>query len=386
MLWYAAMPTPDVERVDRVSDDKGASTMKLGLGLTYWGLGFTKHDQLTLAQQAEQAGFDSVWISEGYGSDAVSILAWIAAGTSHIGLGSAIMQIPGRPPTTTAMSAATLDVLSEGRFRLGLGVSGPQVSEGWYGTRFGRQLQRTREYVDIVRKTLAREHVTYDGQIFELPLPDGPGKPLKLTIGPQQERLPILLAALGPNNVALAGEIADGWLPTFFSPEHVDELRKPFEAGAARAGRDASTLPICPLVFTCVDDDIEAARDALRFALTLYVGGMGSREKNVYNDLMVRYGFPDEARLIQDLYLSGRKAEAEAALPSEFIDLVALCGPEDRVREQLEAFARAGVDTLIVSPQVSGAAAHKDQLARIARAGADHLLPVAPSVSPGAPG
>lgn len=349
--------------------------MKLGLGLAYWGLGFTKNDQLELTQEAERLGFDSVWISEGYGSDAVSVLAWLAAGTSRIGLGSAIMQIPGRPPTTTAMSAATIDVLSEGRFRLGLGVSGPQVSEGWYGTRFGRQLQRSREYIDLVRMALARERVIHDGEVFQLPLPDGPGKPLKLTIGPLQERLPILLAAIGSNNVALAGEIADGWLPAFFSPEHVDELRKPFEDGARRAGRDASQLPICPLVFSCVDDDIEAARDALRFVVALYVGGMGSRQKNVYNDLMIRYGFAAEAKRIQDLYLSGRKAEAEAALPDEFIDLVTLCGPPERVRDRLAAFARAGVDTLIISPQVTDAAAHKDQVTRMAEAGADYLLP-----------
>src|SRR5919204_4186640 len=211
--------------------------MKLGVHVGYWGLGLTAEEQLGIVQEAERLGYDSVWTAEAYGSDAATILAWLAAGTERIKLGSAIFQMPGRSAAMTAMTAATIDQLSGGRFKLGIGSSGPQVSEGWHGVRFGRQLQRTREYVAVVRKALARERVEYHGETIELPLPDGPGKPLKLTIAPVQERIPIYLAAIGPNNTALAGEVADGWMPTLLSPEHLPMLRASLEEGAARAGR-----------------------------------------------------------------------------------------------------------------------------------------------------
>jgi F420-dependent oxidoreductase-like protein len=324
--------------------------VKLGLNLGYWGLGAPVTEQLELVLEAERLGFDSVWTAEAYGSDAATPLAWVAAQTSTIGLGSAIFQIPGRSAGMTAMTAATLDHLSDGRFRLGVGTSGPQVSEGWHGVRFGKQLARTREYVDVVRMALRRERVRYDGSTLTLPLPDGPGKALKLTIGPVQERIPIYIAAIGPKNTALTAEIADGWLPIMISPEHMDEFRPALEEGFAAAGRDGSGFDIAPSVTVRIDDDVGAARDVMRHYLALYVGGMGSREKNFYNALVQSYGFGDAAREVQDLYLDGKKDEAAAALPAELIDAVALCGPADRVRERLAVYRDAGVGTLIVSP------------------------------------
>jgi F420-dependent oxidoreductase-like protein len=233
---------------------------------------------------------------------------------------------------------------------LGIGSSGPQVAEGWHGQRFDHQIQRTREYIAVVRKALARERLEFHGETLELPLPDGPGKALKLTIAPVQERMPIYLAAIGPNNTRLAGEVADGWMPTLFSPEHVAEFLPLLEEGAARVGRSLNGFDIAPTVNVFVTDDVAAARDAARPFLALYVGGMGSREKNFYNRLVQRYGFEDAARTVQDLYLDGRREEAMAALPDELIDLVTLCGPPDRVRERLDVYREAGVGTLGVTP------------------------------------
>ncbi|HEV7364135.1 MAG TPA: LLM class F420-dependent oxidoreductase, partial [Solirubrobacteraceae bacterium] len=301
--------------------------MKLGLNVAYWGLGLSADEQRELVREAERLGYDSVWAAEAYGSDAATVLAWLAGQTEKINLGSAIFQIPGRSPAMTAMTAATLDQISGGRFRLGLGPSGPQVSEGWHGVRFGRQLQRTREYVEVVRQALARERVEYHGETIELPLPDGPGKALKLTIAPEQERIPVYIAAIGPKNVTLVGEIADGWLPVFFSPEHVSEFRPLLEEGAAKSGRSIDNgFDISPTVNVLISDDRDAARDAMRPVLALYVGGMGSREKNFYNQLVRRYGFEDAAQEVQDLYLDGKKDEAAAALPGELIDAVSLAG------------------------------------------------------------
>jgi F420-dependent oxidoreductase-like protein len=293
-----------------------------------------------------------VWAAEAYGSDAATVLAWLAAQTSRIRIGSAIFQMPARSPAMTAMTAATLDQLSGGRMLLGIGTSGPQVAEGWHGQRFGKQLQRTREYVDVVRMALARERVEYHGETLELPLPDGPGKALKLTIAPVQERMPIYLAAIGPKNTALGAEIADGWIPTLFSPEHVSEFRPLLEEGFARAGggKGFDDFDIAPTVNVFITDDVEAARDAMRPFVALYVGGMGSRKQNFYNALVRRYGFEDAAQEVQDLYLEGKKDEAMAALPGELLDKVSLCGPPDVVRERLAVFRDAGVGTLMVSP------------------------------------
>src|SRR5947208_10974818 len=228
--------------------------MRLGLHVGYWGLGLTADEQLTLVREAESAGFDSVWAAEAYGSDARTVLDWLAANTERIRIGSAIFQMPGRSPAMTAMTAATLDNLSNGRMILGIGSSGPQVAEGWHGQRFAKQLARTREYVEILRKALARERLEYHGDIYELPLPDGPGKALKLMIAPVQERIPIYIAAIGPKNTQLTGEIADGWMPTFFSPEHVGEFKELLEEGASRAGNDLNGLDIAPNVNIAVDE------------------------------------------------------------------------------------------------------------------------------------
>jgi F420-dependent oxidoreductase-like protein len=336
--------------------------VKLGVSIGYWGLGHTPADQLDIAQTAERLGYDSIWAAEAYGSDAATVLAWIAAGTTRIKLGAGIFQIPARSAAMTAMTAATLDNLSGGRFVLGLGTSGPQVSEGFHGVRFAKQLQRTREYVAVVRKALGREKIEFHGETLELPLPDGPGKALKLTIRPVQERIPIFLAVLGPKNVALAGEIADGWLPVFFSPEHTKALRGPLEEGAARAGRSLDAFMVCPSVNVMIGDDVESARNAVRPVLALYVGGMGSREQNFYNRLVSNYGFEREAQQVQELYLEGRRTEAMFALPDELIDMVCLVGPRDRVRERLRAYRDAGVDTLIVWPVMPDQDERKKQL------------------------
>jgi F420-dependent oxidoreductase-like protein len=324
--------------------------MKLGVHVGYWGLGMGPQDQLQVVQEAERLDYDSVWTAEAYGSDAATVLAWLAAGTSKIRLGSAIFQMPARSAAMTAMTAATIDELSGGRMMLGIGSSGPQVAEGWHGQSFARQLQRTREYVAVVRMALARERVDYHGETLELPLPDGPGKALKLMITPVQQRIPIYLAAIGPKNTALAGEVADGWIPTFFSPEYVAEFRASLEEGASRAGRSLDGFDIAPTVNAFVSDDREMARNLMRPVLALYIGGMGSRKQNFYNQLVQRYGFESAAAEIQDLYLDGKKTEAGEAIPDELIDMVSLCGPADVVRDRLAAYRNAGVGTLMITP------------------------------------
>jgi F420-dependent oxidoreductase-like protein len=340
--------------------------MKLGVNIGYWGLGLSSDDQLRLVKEAESLGYDSVWAAEAYGSDAATVLAWLAAGTERIRLGSAIFQMPARSPAMTAMTAATLDTISNGRMILGIGSSGPQVAEGWHGQRFGRQLQRTREYVAVVRRALARERVEFRGETLELPLPDGPGKALKLMISPVQERIPIFLAAIGPKNTALAGEIADGWIPTLFSPEHVADARALLEEGAARGDRSLDGFEIAPTVTVSVGDDLAAGRDLMRPYLALYIGGMGSRAKNFYNQLVSRYGFEAAAKEVQDLYLDGKKDEAAAALPDELIDQVAIVGPPDVVRERLAIYRDAGVGTLMVSPMAFDVDSRLEQLRTIA--------------------
>jgi F420-dependent oxidoreductase-like protein len=340
--------------------------MKLGLMVGYWGLGMGPQDQLHAVQEAERLGFDSAWTAEAYGSDAATVLAWLAAGTTRIKLGSGIFQMPGRSPAMTAMTAATIDELSGGRMLLGIGSSGPQVAEGWHGQRFGHQLQRTREYVAVVRKALARERLEFAGETLELPLPDGPGKALKLMIAPRQERIPIYLAAIGPRNTSLAGEIADGWIPTFFSPEFVAGFRELLQEGADRADRSLEGFDVAPTVQTYISDDHAEARNRMRFVLALYIGGMGSRKQNFYNRLVRRYGFEDAAQQIQALYLEGSKAQAGAAVPDELIDMVCLCGPRDVVRDRLAAYRDAGVGTLMVSPMATDRQERIDQLRAVA--------------------
>jgi F420-dependent oxidoreductase-like protein len=340
--------------------------MKLGVHIGYWGLGLSSEDQLNIVQQAEKLGYDSVWAAEAYGSDTATVLGWLAGQTSSIRLGAGIFQMPARSPTMTAMTAATIDQLSDGRMILGIGSSGPQVAEGWHGQRFAKQLQRTREYVAVVRMALARERVEFHGDTLELPLPDGPGKALKLTISPVQERIPIYLAAIGPNNTALAGEIADGWIPTLFSPEHVSEFRPLLEEGAKRSGKALEDFDIAPTVNVFVTDDLAQGRDAMRPFIALYVGGMGSRKQNFYNQVVQRYGFADDAKRIQDLYLEGKREDAMAAIPDKLIDTVSICGPKDHVRERLAVYRDAGVGTLGITPTAFTAPERLEQLRLIA--------------------
>jgi F420-dependent oxidoreductase-like protein len=322
--------------------------MRLGLNLGYWGAG-NDADNLLLAQEADRLGYAVAWAAEAYGSDAATVLAYVAAQTRSIDVGSAVFQIPGRSPALTAMTAATLDTLSGGRFRLGLGVSGPQVSEGWHGVRFDKPLARTREYVDVVRMALARERVAYEGVHYRLPLPDGPGKVLRLTVHPVRERIPIYLAAVGPKNLELAGEIADGWLALFYSPSHSAESLRHLDAGLAAAGRDRSGFDVVPTVPIVVGDDLEACAGPVRAYAALYIGGMGSREQNFYNRLAVRMGYEREAAEIQDRYLAKDYAGAAAAVPFSFIDDTALIGPKERIRDGLQAYAESGVTTLTIS-------------------------------------
>lgn len=322
--------------------------MRLAVNLGYWGAG-NDRDNLQLAQEADRLGYDSVWAAEAYGSDAATVLAWVAAQTTRIDVGSAVFQIPARTPAMTAMTAATLDSLSGGRFRLGLGVSGPQVSEGWHGVRFDKPLARTREYVDIVRAALARETVRYEGAHWTLPLPDGPGKALRLTVHPVRDRIPLYLAAVGPKNLELAGEIADGWLAIFFAPEHAAESTDHLTAGREKAGRSLDPFDIVPTVPVVIGEDLHACAEPLRHYTALYVGGMGSREQNFYNRLAVRMGYEAAAREVQDLYLARNHRDAAAAVPFELIDRTSLIGPAERIRDRLAAYAEAGVTTLAVA-------------------------------------
>ncbi|MEV0733521.1 LLM class F420-dependent oxidoreductase [Polymorphospora sp. NPDC050346] len=323
--------------------------MRLGLNLGYQTAWSTPAHHLALAREADRLGYSVVWAAEAYGSDSPSTLAWLAGQTERIGLGSAVMQIPARTPAATAMTATTLDAISGGRFHLGLGVSGPQVSEGWHGVRFAKPLARTREYVDIVKLAVARKQVEYAGEHYRLPLPDGPGKALRLGFHPPREHIPIYLAAVGPKNLELAGEIADGWLAVFFAPEFAGEQLAAVRAGRATAGTDLAGFDVVPSVPLVVGDDVDACADLVRWYAALYVGGMGSRKQNFYNDLAVRMGYGDAAREVQDLYLDRRHRDAAAAVPREFIDRTSLIGPKERIADRMREFAAAGVTTLSVS-------------------------------------
>jgi len=324
--------------------------MKLGLNVGF--LTSQNPDPVPLAVEAERLGYDSVWTAEAWGSDAVSLIAWIGARTAHIGLGTAILQIPSRTPSLTAMTAATLDRLSGGRFLLGLGVSGPQVIEGWHGVAYGKPLARTREAVAIIRQVLERKApVVHHGESYDIPLRRGTGlgKPLKLMMAPGRANIPIYLAAIGPKNVALAAEIGDGWLPIFYSPFHHEIFEESIERGTSARPQERRGLSfdVAPSVQVVMGDDLERCRDAVKPTIALYVGGMGAKGKNFYNDLARRYGYEAEAARIQDLYLEGRKKEAVAAVPDALVDQVALCGPRERVAERVHAFKDAGVTTLL---------------------------------------
>jgi F420-dependent oxidoreductase-like protein len=321
--------------------------MRLGLNLGYFGAA-APSQTVPLVQHAESLGYHSVWTAEAYGSDAIVPLTWVAAHTSTIALGTAIMQMPGRTPANTAMTAATLDLLSDGRVLLGLGLSGPQVVEGWHGQAYGKPLAKTREYVEIVRSILRREApLEHHGPHYDIPYSGhdatGLGKPLKLILHPRRADIPIYLAAIGPKNVALAAEVADGWLPIFFAPQRFEETY-----GEAFAGTDLDRFDVAPTATVVLGDDVDACRSMVKPALALYIGGMGARGRNFYNDLACRYGYDAAAKTIQDLYLDGKKREATAAVPDELVDEVALCGPKERIAERLEAWRGSPVTTLIV--------------------------------------
>jgi F420-dependent oxidoreductase-like protein len=331
--------------------------LKLGLNLGYWGIGPQTDEAIDVVLAAERAGYDSVWAAESYGSDAVSVLAYLAGRTETIQLGAAIFQVPARAPAAAAMAGATIDALSGGRFIFGFGPSGPQVSEGWYGIPYEKPWGRTREYVEIVKQIVAREgRLEYEGKHYTLPLTEGEGvtgqgKALKLNFHPVRSEIPIFLGAIGRKSVELAAEIADGWIPIFFS---VDEWESAWgehiEAGLAKGGRAREEFEVSPSVQVAIDGDLETARNVVKAGLLLYLGGMGSKKTNFYVDLTHRFGFGEAADEVQSLYLDGKRDEAYQAIPDELVDATSMIGTEDEVAARVRRFAEAGVARLIVSP------------------------------------
>jgi F420-dependent oxidoreductase-like protein len=342
--------------------------LKLGLNLGYWGIGPQGEEAVDAVQAAERAGFDSVWAAESYGSDVVSVLAWLAAQTERIQLGAAIMQVPARAPAAAAMAGCTIDALSGGRFIFGFGPSGPQVSEGWYGVPYAKPWGRTREYIEIVREIVAREdRLEYDGKHFKLPLPDGEGKALKLNFHPVRNHIPIFVGAIGRKSVEMAAEICDGWIPIFSSPDAFEATwGEHIEAGLAKGGRKREELEISPTVQVAIGGDLDAARSVVKAGLLLYLGGMGSRKTNFYVDLTHRFGFGEVADEVQSLYLDGKRDEAYEAIPDELANATALIGTEAEVSERIERYAAAGVDRLIISPISPDAAERKQTIERMA--------------------
>jgi F420-dependent oxidoreductase-like protein len=330
-----------------------ARELKLGLNTGYWAAGPPPGVTEAIAE-AERLGFDSIWTAEAYGSDCLTPLAWWGASTERIKLGTAIVQMSARQPAATAMAAMTMDLLSGGRFILGLGVSGPQVVEGWYGMPFAKPLARTREYIGIIRDIWARNGpVTNDGPHYPLPLPNGTGlaKPLKSSIRPLREDIPIYLGAEGPKNIALAAELCDGWLAMLFSPAHEEMYRESLNEGFSRDGarHTQDTFEVAATVPFIVTDDVDAASDGLRPYYALYFGGMGAKGKNFHANVAIRMGYEKEIAEIQDLYLGGKKDEAMAKVPRELIDELSLIGPPDKIRHDLEAWRDSIVTTLLLT-------------------------------------
>lgn len=326
--------------------------LKLGLNLGYWGIGPAGEDAAEIVRAAEGLGYESVWAAESYGSDVVSVLAWLAAQTETINLGAAIMQVPARPPAAAAMAGATIDKLSGGRFLFGFGPSGPQVSEGWYGVPYAKPWGRTREYIEVVRKIIAREGpVDHQGEHYTLPLPGGEGKPLKLNFHPLRNEIPVFVGAIGRKSAEMAAEICDGWIPIFFSPDAFEETwGEHLEAGFAKGGRQRSDLEVSPSLQVAIDGDLEAAKNVVKAGLVLYFGGMGSRKTNFYVDLAHRFGFGDVADEVQMRFQDGDRAGAFEAMPDEIVEATSLVGTEAEVAERIERFRGAGIDRLIVSP------------------------------------
>jgi F420-dependent oxidoreductase-like protein len=328
--------------------------LKLGLNLGYWGIGPQGEQAVELVHSAERAGYDSVWVAESYGSDVVSVLAWLAPQTETIKLGAAIMQVPARPPAAAAMAGCTIDALSGGRFIFGFGPSGPQVSEGWYGVPYPKPWGRTREYIEIVRRIVAREgKLEFDGEHYRLPIKGGTGegKPLKLNFHPVRNRIPVFVGAIGRKSVEMAAEICDGWIPIFSSPDAFEATwGEHIEAGLARGGRSRDQLEVSPTVQVAIDGDLDLARSVVKAGLLLYLGGMGSRDTNFYVDLTRRFGFGEVADEVQSLYLDGKRDAAYEAIPDELADATSLVGTEEEVRRRVERYVAAGVDRLIVAP------------------------------------
>ena len=326
--------------------------LKLGLNLGYWGIGPAGEDALEVVHAAEGAGYESVWAAESYGSDVVSVLAWLAGQTEKINLGAAILQVPARPPAAAAMAGATIDKLSGGRFMFGFGPSGPQVSEGWYGVPYAKPWGRTREYIEVVREIIAREGpVDHQGEHYQLPLPGGEGKALKLNFHPERNRIPVFVGAIGRKSVELAAEVADGWIPIFFSVDAFQETwGEHLDAGFAKGGRQRSDLEVSPSLQVAIDGDLEAAKAVVKAGLVLYFGGMGSRKTNFYVDLAHRFGFGDVADEVQRRFQDGDRAGAFEAVPDEVVEATSLVGTEAEVAERVERFRGAGIDRLIVSP------------------------------------
>jgi F420-dependent oxidoreductase-like protein len=330
-----------------------ARDLKLGVNVGYWA-GGPPPGAAEMVQEAERLGFDSVWTAEAYGSDALIPLAWWGANTERIKLGTGIVQISARTPAATAMAAMTLDHLSGGRLILGLGVSGPQVVEGWYGQSFAKPLARMREYIGILRDIWKREGpVTNDGPHYPLPLPEGTGlgKPLKASIHPLREGIPIYLAAEGPKNIAMAAELCDGWLAIFYSPNHEDLYSGALAEGFARPGarHTAEDFEVAATVPLIVTDDVESAMNAIRPMYALYFGGMGARSANFHANVPIRMGYAAEVAEIQELYLSGKKDEAGARIPRELIEEMSLVGPREKIRDELAKWRESIVTTLLVS-------------------------------------
>src|SRR3954467_8476123 len=342
-----------------------ARDLKLGLNFGYW-TGGPPANAVQGLQEAERLGFDSCWTAEAYGSDCLTPLAWWGSHTERIRLGTALVQMSARTPAATAMAAMSMDHLSGGRFILGIGVSGPQVVEGWYGQPFAKPLARTREYISILRSIWAREGpVVFEGEHYTLPMPDGTGlgKPLKSSIHPLRSDIPVYLGAEGPKNIALASEMCDGWLALFFSPHHQDFYRDALSEGFARDGarRSFDDFEVCASVPVIIDDDVERAADAIRPMYALYFGGMGARNRNFHADVPRRMGFEADVEKIQDASLDGRKDEAAALVPTELVEKLALVGPPDKIRHDLEAWRESLVTTLLVG----GDPAYLRQIAEI---------------------
>jgi F420-dependent oxidoreductase-like protein len=342
--------------------------LKLGLNLGYWGIGPAGEEAAEIVQAAESVGFESVWAAESYGSDVVSVLAWLAPQTTTIKLGAAILQVPARPPAAAAMAGATIDKLSGGRFIFGFGPSGPQVSEGWYGVPYAKPWGRTREYIEVVREIVAREGpVDHQGEHYQLPLPAGEGKALKLNFHPERNEIPVFVGAIGRKSVEMAAEICDGWIPIFFSVDAFEQTwGEHLEAGFAKGGRRRSDLEVSPSLQVAIDGDLEAAKSVVKAGLVLYFGGMGSRKTNFYVDLAHRFGFGDVADDVQKRFQDGDRAGAFAAMPDEIVEATSLVGTEDQVAERIERFRGAGIDRLIVSPVHVDKAEQRHTLERLA--------------------